>query len=160
MQLQEAELSFQRITESDIPELTQVMKRAFDDDSRRFLGRPRGGPPGYDTGEFIRKWAVEAGGQGWKIIADGRAVGAFIVFVTESENATLGTIFVDTPVQDQKFGTRTWEFIEATYPCAGVWSLETPTWAVRNHHFYEKLGFVRVEIDGDQVVYRKESMRP
>jgi hypothetical protein len=48
----ESELVFETITEADIPELTQVMMRAFDDDARKHLGLERGGPPGYDNGDF------------------------------------------------------------------------------------------------------------
>lgn len=156
MQDQEIELTFAQITETDVPELTEIMTRVFDDDAQRFLGQPKGGPPGYDTGEFIRKWAVEAGGQGWKIIAEDKPVGAFIVFINDSGRYILGNIFVDTSMQDRQVGTRTWSFIEATYPGAKSWSLDTPTWAVRNHHFYEKLGFVRERVEGDNVIYRKE----
>ncbi len=35
-------------------------------------------------------------------------------------------------------------FIEATYPAAR-WSLNTPVWAIRNQHFYEKLGYRKGE---------------
>ena len=42
----------------DLKELTNVMKRAFDDDAIRFNNQPEGGgPPGYDNGEFLKKWA-------------------------------------------------------------------------------------------------------
>jgi len=36
--------------------MTQVMTRAFDDDARKHLGAQKGGPEGYDDGEFFRKW--------------------------------------------------------------------------------------------------------
>ncbi|MGD1994471.1 MAG: hypothetical protein PVI59_14855, partial [Anaerolineae bacterium] len=49
-------LVFESITEADVPELTAVMTRAFDDDAQKHLGQERGGPPGYDDGEFFRKW--------------------------------------------------------------------------------------------------------
>jgi hypothetical protein len=44
------------MTEEDIPDLTRVMTRAFDDDTRSNLGIERGGPEGYDDGQFFRKW--------------------------------------------------------------------------------------------------------
>ena len=43
-------LSFEQIAEADVPELTGVMTRAFDDDSQKHLGIEKGGPPGYDDG--------------------------------------------------------------------------------------------------------------
>jgi len=39
----------------DIPERAPVMKRAFDDDSQKHLGKPWGGPEGYDDGGFFRR---------------------------------------------------------------------------------------------------------
>ena len=41
------------------------------------------------------------------------------------------------------FGTQAMGFIERTFP-ATVWTLDTPTFATRKQHFYEKLAFVRV----------------
>ena len=48
------QLSFTLMAESDIPDLTPVMTRAFDDDSQKHLGKEKGGPPGYDNGDFPR----------------------------------------------------------------------------------------------------------
>jgi len=155
----EISLRFIRMAEADIPELTEVMTRTFDADAQEYLGQPKGGPPGYDTGEFLQKWAFEEGGHGWKIIADGKTVGAFIVFITPEEEYWLGNIFVDPAYQNQNIGTLAWEFIEATYPGAKAWNLGTPAWAIRNHHYYEKLGFVKVKVEGDDVTYRKEMKR-
>ena len=52
----ESTLQFERIDRADVPELTAVMTRAFDDDSQKHLGKERGGPPGYDDGAFFEKW--------------------------------------------------------------------------------------------------------
>lgn len=57
-------------------------------------------------------------------------------------------------VQGQGIGQRLWRHIEQTYP-AKSWVLDTPTWAVRCHHFYERCGFTRAGASGDQVVFRK-----
>ena len=159
MESQEPALQFERIAEADIPILTAIMTRAFDNDAQTYLGQAKGGPPGYDTGDFLRKWAFEEGGLGWKIIAAGKLVGAFIVFTNPEKDYWLGNIFVDPDHQNQQIGTRTWEFIETNYSDAKAWNLETPAWAVRNHHFYEKQGFVRVRVAGDDVSYRKECAR-
>jgi ribosomal protein S18 acetylase RimI-like enzyme len=40
-------------------------------------------------------------------------------------------------------GTQAMGFIERAFP-ATIWTLETPTFATRDQHFYEKLGYVRV----------------
>jgi GNAT superfamily N-acetyltransferase len=153
-------LVFEPITETDVPELTAVMTRAFDDDAQKHLGQERGGPPGYDDGEFFRKWLF--GYQesvGYKIIAEDKVIGGVIVWILEHGDNILGTVFVDPASQDQGVGTRIWQFIETTYPESRSWTLETPVWATKNHHFYEeKCGFHRVDVQEDTVIYRK-SMR-
>ena len=150
-------LVFEPITETDVPELTAVMTRAFDDDAQKHLGQEKGGPPGYDDGEFFRKWLF--GYQesvGYKIIAEDKVIGGVIVWILEHGDNILGTVFVDPASQDPGVGTRTWQFIEATYPETRSWTLETPVWATKNHHFYEeKCGFHRVDVREDTVVYRR-----
>jgi hypothetical protein len=158
------ELAFEGISEQDIPELTEVMTRAFDDDTRKNLGKEKGGPPGYDDGEFLRKWVFsQKESRGYKILHEGRIVGAFIVFLYEGWRNTLGSIFVDPGYQDRGVATRAWEFIEATFPCPQGWRLETPSYAVKNREFYErKCGFRLVgrkeagEHLGDSLIYEKD----
>ena len=52
------DLKFQLIEERDIPALTSVMKRAFEDDAQKYLGQTAGGPPGYDDGGFFYTWLL------------------------------------------------------------------------------------------------------
>lgn len=159
-------LGFELITEADVPELTGVMTRAFDDDAQRHLGQERGGPPGYDNGDFFRTWLFPyKESVGYKILSGGKIIGALIVWILPGERNNLGAMFIDPPYQDQGVGTRAWQFIEETYPQTVSWTLETPVWATRNHGFYEKLGFRRVppEVqrpsEENMVVYRKEMTR-
>ena len=156
-------ITYALITEADVPELTAVMTRAFDDDAQRHLGQERGGPPGYDDGEFFRTWLFPyKESVGFKILSEGKIIGALIVWILPSGHNNLGAMFVDPFYQDQGVGTSAWRFVEAVYPGTKSWTLETPAWATRNHGFYEKLGFRRVppEVqkpsEENMVVYRKE----
>jgi GNAT superfamily N-acetyltransferase len=156
-------LLFPIITESDIPDLVPVMTRAFDDDARKHLGQDRGGPPGYDNGDFFHEWLLPYPESiGYQIVADGILVGGIIVWILPAGDHILGTIFVDPAYQDQGIGQRSWAFIECTYPETSSWRLGTPSWAVKNHFFYEKCGFSKVDSDPlipaeeDLVIYRKE----
>jgi GNAT superfamily N-acetyltransferase len=156
-------LKFSPITEVDFPQLTEVMTRAFDDDAQRHFGREKGGPPGYDNGEFFRKWLLGyEWTRGYKAVLDDRIVGGIIVWIFDTGKNILGTIFVDPGFQDRGIGGRIWDFVEATYPETRTWQLETPSVAVKNHHFYEKCGFSKVAVkpaEGDlpceSWVYRK-----
>ena len=158
------EVTFEEIIESDIPELTEVMTRAFDDDAQKHLGQPKGGPPGYDNGNFFREWLFEYEQTvGYKAVSDGKIVGAIIVWILPGDHNILGAMFVDPAFQDRGVGTRIWQFIETTYPQTKTWRLATPVWATKNHHFYEaKCGFQKVESDPiigspeGEIVYWKE----
>ena len=157
------QLSFTLMVESDIPEVTPVMTRAFDDDAQKHLGKEKGGPPGYDNGEFFRKWLLPyQESVGYKILAGETLVGGIIVWILPEGNNILGTIFVDPDTQDRGVGQGIWKFIEETYPDTKSWRLGTPSWAIKNHHFYKKCGFKRVDEDPlipaeeNSVIYRKE----
>ena len=145
-------------SEADVPELTAVMTRAFDDDTQKHLGQERGGPPGYDDGEFFRKWLFGCPESvGYKIVTDGRMIGGMIVWVFRSGHNALGTVFVDPGYQDQGVGAGAWAFVEESYPETKSWKLETPRWATKNHYFYEeKCGFRKVDETEDAFVYKKE----
>jgi len=158
------DLTFKEVTEEDIPELTEVMTRAFDDDVQRHLGVEKGGPEGYDNGDFFRRWLFGyEESSGYKIVSEERIIGCFIVWIFAHGQNVLGTIFVDPAYQDRSAGTQAWQFIEASYPEARSWTLETPSWATKNHYFYEKkCGFRKIqekqetEPPGKSFVYRKE----
>ncbi len=157
------EVVFSEIQEADVAGLTHVMTRAFDDDSRKHLGVEKGGPDGYDNGEFFRKWYFPyEESRGYKITHGGRIIGGFIFWAFKHGRNTLGTIFVDPDYQDQGIGTRAWTFIEAACPEARSWELGTPSYAVKNQHFYEhNCGFRKVreveapEHPGTSFIYQK-----
>jgi len=141
-------LDFLKVTNEDVDTMTAVMKRAFDEDSRRFLGRGTGGPPGYDNGEFIRKWYLGSGADAFKVCCEGKLIGGMNIFHNGNHAYFLGNMFVDPDCQDQGVGTAIWKFIESQYPDATKWATETPGFSKRNHHFYvNKCGFHVVRID-------------
>jgi N-acetylglutamate synthase-like GNAT family acetyltransferase len=160
-------LSFREITEADISDLTKVMTRAFDDDARKHLGQERGGPKGYDNGEFFRKWLFGCEEtEGYMALCEQRIVGGVIVWIFPNGHNILGTIFVDPAFQDQGIGTNIWHYIQSQYPATKSWRLATPDWATKNHHFYQaKCGFQRVDADSlpeaptGESVYQKDVSR-
>lgn len=144
----------------DLSKLTKIMTRSFDDDSRRFGGSPDGGgPPGYNTGEFIKKWGSK--GKAFTIRYRGQLAGFIIVFPNPGKISFLGNIAIDPKFQNLGLGTAMIRFYEQMYNTCKHWRLETPVYAIRNHYFYEKNGFTRVGIqkdDGagfDQIIFEK-----
>ena len=98
------------------------MQRAFDDDAQKHLGKEKGGPPGYDDGEFFHTWLLPYDESvGYKILCEGRLIGGIIVWILPDGHNILGTIFVDPDSQDLGVGSQTWAFIEETYPGNSIW---------------------------------------
>jgi GNAT superfamily N-acetyltransferase len=163
MERSQLDLAFEEIVEADVPVLTPVMTRAFDDDAQKHLGIERGGPPGYDNGDFFREWLFgHELTEGFKVLLAGQIIGGIMIWNRPDGHKALGVIFVDPAFQDRGVGTLTWQFIERQYPETKSWRLTTPCWATKNHHFYEKCGFRRVDSDPivgapeGEFVYRKE----
>lgn len=149
-------LTFTPFAKSDVELLTPIMKRAFDEDTRRHLNEPSGGPEGYDNGDFLRNYALHRNTQAYKVSWNERPVGAVIVWINRNHINYLGNIFIDPELQDKGFGKKVWEFIESKYPDTKVWRTETPGFSKRNHHFYvNKCGFKIVHIKNPRDKYEE-----
>jgi len=132
---------------ADVPTLTLIMTRAFDDDTRRHTARPAGGPPGYDDGTFLNKYGLSSESDAYTIRDGDTVIGAVIVFPIDRQTYFLGNVFIDPPYQDSGVGMKVWNRIESTYPGAITWKTETQGFSKRNHHFYvNKCGFHIVKI--------------
>lgn len=116
--------------------------RAFYDDARLYPGVALGGPPGYDSVEVMLDNIAHF--HCHKIVADGRIVGGIVIFDRGEGHFHLDLLYVDPAYHNRGIGSRAIQFIEATYP-ATLWTLDTPTYAIRNQHFYEKFGYVKVD---------------
>ncbi len=158
------DITCETMTEADFPALTEVMTRAFDDDTRRHTNQESGGPEGYDDGGFFRKWLLPYNeSHGFKVLLDDRIVGGVIVWILPNGKNIVGTIFVDPKVQGFGIGTQVWRFIEAEFPDTVSWTLGTPEFSTSSHAFYEKkCGFVKIEEEeapdheGMSFIYCKE----
>jgi len=56
----------------------------------------------------------------------------------------LGRIYVDPDFQNQGIGQQAVKLMFRAFPEVNRWTLGTPSWAIRNQHFYEKLGFEKL----------------
>ena len=122
--------------------LTRIQTATFDDDTRRHLGKPRGGPSGYDSIEFCKGLIAER--RMYAIKEDGAIIGG--AFVTERDEGTISInrLFIAPGQQGKGHGGKALLALEAKFPDAERFVLDTPIWAERNQHFYESLGYCRV----------------
>jgi ribosomal protein S18 acetylase RimI-like enzyme len=132
---------FERAIPADAETLVKVQIAAFHHDSVLYPDVPQGGPPGYTSVETALQKMRED--EFYKIIADGQIVGGFVIFDVGNGHYHLDVIFIDPAYQDRGIGTQAIQFMEQTYP-ASLWTLNTPAYAIRNQHFYEKHGYVKV----------------
>jgi RimJ/RimL family protein N-acetyltransferase len=138
-------VTFRRARPQDASLLASVSRRAFDNDVHYGAAGP-GGPPGYDSATWQQRMMRH--GEYYVIERDGEVIGGLIVFRKEPRCYELGRIFVDPDLQNQGIGSEAFQFLWKTYPLAKRWSLGTPQWNKRTRHFYSKVGFTEVGLDG------------
>jgi ribosomal protein S18 acetylase RimI-like enzyme len=147
------EIAIERATEADAEALVSVQIAAFHHDSEIYPEVEIGGPPGYDSPKAMLEKIRQD--ECYTIVDAGRCIGGIVVYVMDEGHYHLDLIFLDPAYHDRGIGTQAMRFIEGAYP-ARPWTLDTPTWAVRNRHFYEKLGYVKmsehVEDDGTPLI--------
>jgi len=132
---------FERAAETDAEALVQVQVASFHSDTVLYPGVPLGGPPGYDSVEQMR--AKIQHGECYRIVADGQIVGGILVLAQEEGHYHLDLLFIGPDYHNRGIGSRALQFLDQTYP-AKRWTLDTPAYSLRNHHFYQKHGFVKI----------------
>lgn len=137
----------------------QAQIAAFHHDSVMYPGVEIGGPPGYDSVEQMREKIEQD--ETYKIVHEGRCIGGIVVFAKGQGHYHLDVIFIEPTWHNRGIGSQAMEFLERMYP-ARLWTLDTPTYALRNQHFYEKFGYMKVaehEIEGTPLfAYEKRGM--
>lgn len=128
---------FEEIKEEDIYELTNIMTKAFNHDSFIHLGVCKEyGPPGYDDGTFLRKWALHNDSTSYKLMYNNECIGGIILWITKENVNKLGCIFLNPEMQGKNIGTYVWGKVESMFPDTTIWKTETAGYSIANHHFY------------------------
>lgn len=130
---------FFKVSDSDVEILIDVAIKAFQEDKIKYGVIP----PEIDTIE----WHVAniVNGMYYKIVLNDNIIGAINLYDLGNNSVRIGSIFIDPEYQNQGIGTESIKFIEKKYPNTKKWSLDTPYQNYRNHHFYEKHGYVKVD---------------
>jgi GNAT superfamily N-acetyltransferase len=133
-------IEFALATPADAEDLVKVQIAAFHDDARLYPGVDIGGPPGYDSVE--ETLATISRGEFYKVSLRGDIIGGITVIDQGAGHFHVGILAIDPDHHNKGTGTEAMGFIERIP--ATVWTLDTPAFATRNQHFYERLGFVRM----------------
>lgn len=123
--------------------LTRIMTSAFNEDTSIHTDLKEDGPRGYNDGSLI-KWLNEHKDfESYKVVYNNIIVGAYTVAIKPNSEYSLEMLFIDPKYRKNHLGTIVWKHIEEEYIDAKKWTVETPDYSKRNHHFYTKnCGFV------------------
>lgn len=138
-------------TESEIEELTDISKRAFDTDVT-VGGQENDGPPDYDSTLWHRQM-MEEGHLFTYLTDEGKIVGGAVLF--GEEELYVGRIFISPSFFRCGYGRKLMEDIEKQFSPKLV-KLDTPVWNVRTNSFYKKCAYTETHRDADSVYYEKK----
>ncbi|MFM2483829.1 GNAT family N-acetyltransferase [Celerinatantimonas yamalensis] len=128
----------------DVAELRDLAVNAFMED-RRY--RPDdvkdGNPPRLDDIQKHQEWLLLY--TYLKCTMNGRLVGSCILKLTDQQGEIIG---IHVQQHQMNTGVGSWMINELAqlFPQVSTWTLETPDYATRNHHFYEKNGFTCIQV--------------
>lgn len=144
-------LQFMKAGTADALVLNAISKRAFDSDVQ--VGAPSaGGPPGYMSLKYHMKMAKS--GHLFKLTENCLIIGGAVLF-RNGDTLNIGRIFIDPKHFRKGYGTLMMREIEAQFPDAKLFTLDTPAWNTRTNTFYAGLGYSEVKRDADFVYYSK-----
>jgi ribosomal protein S18 acetylase RimI-like enzyme len=135
------QVSFALAGAADAEALVQIQIAAFHHDSVLYPGIALGGPPGYDSVEQLRTNIAQH--TCYKMVVEERVIGMLVLVDQGEAHVHLDVIAIFPTYHNRGIGTLAMQFFEQAHP-AQCYTLDTPSWAVRNQHFYEKLGYVKV----------------
>ncbi|MBM7702938.1 GNAT family N-acetyltransferase [Metabacillus iocasae] len=152
------EITIQKATMRDAETLTEIMKKTFDEEARKWLSNQEIvdyniQPPGYSSIEMT-KYMIEELAY-YKIMYNNEIVGGIIVTITGKSFGRIDRIFVDPHYQGRNIGSTVIELMEKEFPTVRTWDLETSSRQVNNHHFYEKMGYSTTFTTDDDYYYMK-----
>lgn len=138
----------------DVFMLTAYSKFAFDSDVD--VGAPAlMGPPGYKSQQFYSKMCRCK--YLYSFFDEDLIIGGAVLVPKAKENIVeICRIFIKPECFGKGYGMKMMELIEASFPDASGFILDTPIWNHRTNRFYQKCGYTEYKRDEEFVFYRKD----
>ena len=138
---------------SDALVLNSLSRQAFDSDTE--VGAvSSGGPPGYQSVTFHVRMARM--NHLFKLVDENGVILGGAILFRQGDKLNIGRIFIDPQHFRKGYGIFLMREIEAMFPDAKFFTLDTPIWNVRTNAFYTRLGYSEVKRDSDFVYYTKK----
>jgi GNAT superfamily N-acetyltransferase len=132
------DINFRRAVIEDIYKLIEVQNRSFYEDYIKYTECPSYNESREDIFNYISNCIV------YVIECSGEIVGDIIIREIDEENYYLRVLCVAPEFHNMGIGQKAIEFIEKDNIKVKKWELITPFESVRNHYFYEKMGYIKV----------------
>lgn len=132
-------VSFSLAEIKDAETLKNIALKAFDDDLKKYGQLP----PGIESIEWHTSKIKN--NMYYKIMVDSAIVGGINLYDLGGGHFYLGAIFISPEYQDQGIGSTTIKFVEEKYNEVKKWTLDTPYLNTRDHRFYEKNGYKKID---------------
>ena len=130
--------SLVKATSNDAELLKSISVQAFTSDFQLYGSYP----PGIASLDW-HKSEIEKGHY-YKIVYDDEITGGLCVIPSSNNEIEIKYFFIADTFQNKRIGSTTMMLIEDRYKDFKTWNLVTPYKAIRNHHFYEKLGYSKI----------------
>ncbi len=135
-------LTLALINQDDIPVVAALAGAAFREDAAHMPNLPQGAQSTvYDDFGKHAEWMRD---KMYYKCTDGDSLVGSLILQIEGETGSIFGLHVAPDQMNQGIGSWILGSGMELWPRVAIWSLETPDYAIRNHHFYEKNGFLKV----------------
>jgi GNAT superfamily N-acetyltransferase len=132
-------IKFMLAKKEDAPEIIRVQNESFQEDYEAY-----GECPAYEETKKAMESHIESLIV-YKILMDEDIIGDIIIRPIDENKYYHRVISIVPRYQNLGIGQKAFEFIERNHQRVKEWELITPFKSFRNHHLYEKLGYIKVE---------------
>ncbi|WBW95701.1 GNAT family N-acetyltransferase [Oceanirhabdus sp. W0125-5] len=153
-------IKFKKAALTDGAKLLEIQKKSFQEALELYKD--------YDTNPMFEKlekiqYKIENHNY-YKIISDGKIIGGIHAYSKGAFQYYINRLFIHPDYENLGIGKKAMVFIENQFPDARIWTLETPHKSLKNHYFYENLGYIRTgqveEINENlKLIYFKKEMK-
>lgn len=124
---------------TDINDLIAVQNKSFQNDYFAYGECPAYNESKSDMIEYITNRIV------YKVCVNEVVIGDVIIKKVDEESFYLRVLCIIPEYHNKGIGQYVINYIESQHPKVKTWELITPFKSYRNHYFYEKMGYIKVD---------------
>ncbi len=147
-------LTLEVATEADAESIRNLMVEVEQDETNRWYEKDeRPIIPGYNSinMQIYHTWNNNY----YKIMYEEVLIGVVLISSTGREHGRIDRFYIKPNIQNKGIGSKVLRIIEEMHPRVKNWTLDTAQKSPRNHKFYEKNGYIKMEEDEDERYYQK-----